>query len=216
MKKKFLLSLLLYLIFFCTAAQSRFRQTLSNRFTIDFPVKPQFKDTLGKDVYYSIGDSACYTAIVADDEETGDMLHSEKDLYEYYEGIIEGILKAEKSKLVTKSNIQWNGVKGMEIECSLPVKTNIYDLKFKRFFFFNRKLIVLDYSTFAQYRNVTEQDKANFFSSLQLVQKNTAVSQYSANVKSGTHSTAYALGKITGVLVMLLILGFIIYRVVKR
>jgi len=216
MKQKFLFSILFCCISFSVSAQNRYRQTFSNFAAIDFPGKPRVMDTLGQKIYSYTGDSASYTVILRDDRDVSQILQSESDLDEYYDGMIEGILKAEKSKLIAKTKIQFESLKGMQIECLLETKKNLPNLKFTRLILLNSKIIVIDYSTLSEYRNLTENDRATFFNSLQLLERGAVVNQYNVPDKIQSHSTAYMLGRITGFLLLVLLVGGIIYFVAKK
>lgn len=220
MRRTFLISIILYVISNTLAAQNSYRQIISNYGTLEFPGKPQAKDTLGKRVYYYPGDSAYYVALMTEDDKAAEILKSESDLYEYYDGMIESMLELEKGKLIAKNKIDFKGFKGIDIEYSVNAKKNMPDLKFKRIIFLNLQVIDMEYWTLSGNKNVTEQDRMRFFNSFGFLKKPPFPEQYQAPEKVHAHSSAYMLGKmvgrIVGFLIVILFIGFIIYLVAKK
>jgi hypothetical protein len=212
MKKSILFSLALIYVHFLFG-QNTYKQKLSDLATIDFPQKPDFRDTLGRKVFSFHGDSASYVALVMDISFDPNYKIKPGKLDEAYNEIINGTLRASKGKLVNKKKIKIDTLDGIEIEYISTSNPNQYDRRFKRIIFFNDKTYTYDYWTFSTLKDLTSHSREIFFNSFTILGDK-------KNLRQDTDTgfmKAYDIGYyIIGPLLILVILITIVYFIFKK
>lgn len=196
-------------------AQTPSKQNLANIASITFPSSPQVSDTLGFQVL-KYSDSIAHYLVIAQDlsKEAGFKLKKE-ELNEFYDGNIEGVLKAAGGKLISKKPFQINGLKGLDVEYSAS-NPDLPNLRFKRILFINNIIFSLDFWVSSENEVKSREAKDRFFNSL-------VITADKANLKQNTDidtvtavEAGYVAGQIIFYISLFAIIAIIVVLIRKR
>ena len=87
------------------------------------------------------------------------------ELSEYYEGVIEGVLKAANGQLISKKEFELSGLSGVDFTYTASDNPNLPDLRFQRVIFINDELIVINFLTSSENKAAAENEVGKFFNS---------------------------------------------------
>lgn len=203
MKKNICTFLLLFSVL-TLFGQTGYKQNFGDLVAITFPQKPETIDTLGQRVSQFIDSTAIYSVLSREfNFEEIPHIHSEK-LSQFYDGTINGFLKASGGKLIGKHPFEIDGLKGVEIELVSTANPNVPDLRFTRFLLLNNSLITINFWTLSENREATQKNRTEFFNSLVITADKTSLTQ------GIDHPAAFMLGSLMGKLfAWAIILGLI-------
>ena len=161
---KYVLSILLLFIGHFVSAQTGYKQKLTDFSSITFPQQPIRLDTLGHTSYRYIDALATYVVTIRASTDK-DMVLDAAELSEYYEGVIEGVLKAANGQLISKKEFELSGLSGVDFTYTASDNPNLPDLRFQRVIFINDELIVINFLTSSENKAAAENEVGKFFNS---------------------------------------------------
>lgn len=207
MKKLPILTVVFISISFFLYGQDSYKQNLESFATINFPSKPDFVDTLGQKAYKYSDEDAIYYILIFDSSMQKDFQLNEGRLDEFYNGYVNGVIKASNGKLVSKNMFDINGVRGVEIEYNSISNPNLPDLGFQKVLFFNRTIITVNFLTLSKNKLSTQNKRNKYFDSFVVTIDKEKIKQFTVSIDQIDKS-----GYIMGTIIFYFILIWLIIR----
>ena len=215
---KFLLVTLLSLsaTFLVKAQKTPNKQSIASFATIQFPAKPTVLDTLGVRSFHYADSLADYMVTVKDVTEIKGFQLKFEDLDEFYRGVKKGTLEASKGQLISQKPFTIAGLKGSELNYSIS-NPNLPNLGFKRMLFVEGLAISIDFITYAEDEQQTKADRESFFNSLSFTGDPKLLKQETiASTDELANGFAYQLGRVTGYVLIVLLVIWVVKRLTRK
>lgn len=216
MKKITLLTNALIFSILFSFGQNQYKTDIVKIATIDFPSKPNVIDTLGRKIYSYANENASFLVIVSNYKENDIYELKDGDLSRFYDGVVEGMLKTTKGKLINKKTINIDGLNGIEIEFSSITNPILQDLRFTQILYSDKGVFIINYWANSEKRILTPDERNKFFNSFQFTINKESLKQYTIAKSDQAYNISFIIGEIIGYIIMLAILVGLITFTMKK
>lgn len=187
-------SFIVFLMLSCVVlAQETFPVKITDLSSIEFPSKCEVNKIDSGTIYSLTNDNGLYIVV---DKEISSIQSSkieDNNLIEFYEGYIDGSLKATNSELISKKEIIVDGIMGVELEISVHQNPN-YINRLRRVFYLKGHIITIE---FLSTNDLNKFSKSTFFNSFKIKSnisnKNSTINSGENKIESN-YNTAYNIG----------------------
>ncbi len=166
MAKHLLLTIILNLachhIVFCQT----FRQDIESIAYIDFPSRPKVDDTLDSKSYHYLTETERYYVVAIPVDKISANNVKKNGLSDFYNVLIADYVNAMHGKLITTTNFEVSGLKGVEIQYTSTQVHESLDLRFERFVFTSKKLFMYSFWTSSVNESKTASSRETFLNSM--------------------------------------------------
>ncbi len=181
--------------------------------TIDFPVESELNESYGETIFSVTDVNAIYVVSLRKLTDQQSQQISKDQIPDLYEGVLRGAIQAANAELISKKNIDVNGILGVEIEYVAPHHPELPSQRFKRIVYINKHIINIDFWPFAKQQDLSNAYKGQFFDSFsfRLDQNIENKEEITENIDDSANSSGFKFGYLIGqIFFILLFIGFLI------
>jgi hypothetical protein len=158
----------LFTLFFLCCTQLAFSQTgvrvsLNNALSVTFPSKPVKSKTDSNTTVYSANQNGAYYIVSV--KNLGEEISSDS-LSNFYDGVVNSTIKKSNAKLVSKSSVSINDIKGIQFEYTVDNKAGFPDTRFQESVYSDKMLVSFSFWTFKDKLGAHASDKDIFLNSI--------------------------------------------------
>jgi len=181
--------------------------------TIDFPAKSEVIENNGETIFNATDENAYYVVSIRKLTDQQHLQIGKDQISNLYEGMLRGVVNAANAELISKKNVDVQGILGVEIEYSAPPHPELPSQRFKRIVYINQHIFSIDFWPFAAQQELSNAYKTQFFESFsfRLDQNIKNEVETTEKIDDSANSSAEDFGYLIGqILFFLVFLGLLI------
>jgi len=207
-------SLLLFLLLYTGIAfgQSSFKLKIDSLAVVNLPGKPASKKNDTGQIYFYKKYASEYIILLQNFKYYKKFSLRQDSLSAFYEGVVEGHLRAPHSKLLSKNEVTINGFKAIDFSYKADSTHGLPDVRFQRAIFLDHYMITFSYWTSSDSLQKNLPNKDAFLNSIAIIADKDKTKQYT--------DEGYDFGLIMGnkylTISFVIVIGLLIVFLVRR